>query len=272
VLRRSPVTRSPVTRSPAHPLPDTRAHRGPHPEDAKLFGADQLPALRAAVAELSWLLSREYAQPSALKLVGDRHRLDARQRVAVMRCACSDDARAARDFRRVPVEALRGAAVDLDGYNVVTTVEAALGGGVILGARDGTFRDVAAMHGTFRRVEETVPAAERVGATLAAVGAGRCTWFLDSPVSNSGRLRQVLLDVAGAHGWDWAVEVVPDADAAVGRQGAVVASADSVVLDRCGAWVSLARAVVEERVPDAWVIEYIDEGGRSSCYGSGTPT
>ena len=235
-------------------MPDSRHHRGPHPEDARLFAADQLPALRFAVAELSWLLSRDYGEPSALKLVGDRHRLDARQRMAVMRSACSDQALAGRTSRRVELDALRGLPLNLDGYNVVTTVEAALGGGVILAARDGTFRDLAAMHGTFRRVEETIPAAELVGKLLAPSGTGRCKWFLDSPVSNSGRLKQVLLDVATRHSWDWRVEVVPDADAAVGTGGAIVASADSVVLDRCGGWFNLAREIVERHVRTAWVV------------------
>jgi hypothetical protein len=65
----------------------------------------------------------------------------------------------------------------------------------------------------------------------------------------------VLLDVAEANGWAWRVEVVADADAAVGKAGAVVASADSVVLDRSGPWVNLARAVVERHVPEAWVVD-----------------
>ena len=59
---------------------DTRSHRGPGPEDRDLFSADQLPALRHAVADLSWLLSRGYAMPSALSLVGNRFDLAARQR------------------------------------------------------------------------------------------------------------------------------------------------------------------------------------------------
>ena len=64
-------------------MPDTRTHRGPHPEDAKLFAPAAWPALREATAELCWLLSRHYAAPSALKLVGDRHQLSARQRAAL---------------------------------------------------------------------------------------------------------------------------------------------------------------------------------------------
>ena len=71
-------------------MPDTRSHRGPHPEDDRLFGSAVRPRLVEAVADLCWLLSRGYATPSALKLVGDRHVLAARQRVAVARLRCSD--------------------------------------------------------------------------------------------------------------------------------------------------------------------------------------
>ena len=59
-------------------MPDTRQHRGAHPEDGRLFAPEMLPRLRAAVSELSWLLSRGYPARAALKLVGDRHRLKRR--------------------------------------------------------------------------------------------------------------------------------------------------------------------------------------------------
>ena len=46
----------------------------------------------------------------------------------------------------------------IDGYNALTTIESALSGSVILRARDGCYRDMASMHGTYRKVQETVPA------------------------------------------------------------------------------------------------------------------
>ena len=42
------------------------------------------------MADFSWLLTRGYAEKGALKLVGDRFSLTERQRLAVMRSACSD--------------------------------------------------------------------------------------------------------------------------------------------------------------------------------------
>src|SRR4051812_14182648 len=110
-------------------MPDVRKHRGPNPLDANLFAPEWHEQLRAATSDLSWLLSREYATPSAIKVVGDRYALDARQRIAVQRSACSDNSKARRSAHRAIASALAGVPLLLDGYNVMTTVEAALAGG-----------------------------------------------------------------------------------------------------------------------------------------------
>jgi hypothetical protein len=39
-------------------MPDLRQHRGPHPADHELFASPELPVLRQATAELSWLFQR----------------------------------------------------------------------------------------------------------------------------------------------------------------------------------------------------------------------
>jgi hypothetical protein len=236
-------------------LPDTRTHRGAHPEDARLFDPEVWPALRLATADLSWLLSHGYASTSALKLVGDRHKLAARQRIAVARSACSDFARRDRLGRQVDLSRLRGETLWLDGYNVLTTIEAALAGGVILAARDGCYRDMASVHGTYRKVEETVPALGLVGRWTSALGVAACRWYLDRPVSNSGRLKRIMLDAADAEHWDWQVELAFNPDAVLAATDAVVATADSVVLDRCGRWVNLARQIVAAEVPSARIVE-----------------
>jgi hypothetical protein len=233
-------------------MPDQRRHRGPHPEDAELFAPAWHPCLRQAVADLSWLLTRGYAPVSALKVVGDRHNLSARQRIAVLRSACSDQALASRQSRQRPAPALAGRQVLLDGYNILTTVEAAMAGGVVIVGRDGSWRDMASMHGTWRRVEETPPAIERIGEVLERLGAGEVVWYLDSPVSNSGRLKAIIAQVAAARGWNWRVELVLDPDKVLAKAEEVVVTADSVVLDQCGPWFPLAREIEME---GAWVLD-----------------
>lgn len=239
-------------------MPDKRLHRGPHPEDLVNFGPAALPPLRTAVADLSWLLSRGYAERSSLKLVGDRFSLSERQRIAVRRCACSDQELQSRLDRQVDSGDVAGKRVMLDGFNVLTTVEAAMGKGVVLVGRDQCCRDMASMHGSFRRVEETPTAIYFVGQTLARLRVGEVVWYLDQPISNSGRLKQLIAAIAAKRGWQWRVELVSDPDAVLAASDEIIASADSGILDRCGKWLNLAREVVREHVPEAWWVRLGD--------------
>ena len=149
-------------------MPDRRAHRGPHPRDDQLFASQQLPAMRQACRDLSWLFSRGYTVDASLKLVGDRYQLEARQRLAVARCAASDMSVTQRTASEL--SAIAGSSLWIDGYNLLTTIEAALAGAVIIVGRDGCYRDMASMHGTYRKVDETLPAIELIGGSLAALG------------------------------------------------------------------------------------------------------
>ena len=139
-------------------MPDS-SHRGPAPGDAALFGADATTGLVRAVAESPGSGLRGLHRPSALKLVGDRHALSARHRDAVSRSL--DDALDGRLARRVGPGDIRGRDLAVDAFNVLLTIEAALGGAVVLLGRDGSRRDLGGVHGGYRRVAETGPAWRR---------------------------------------------------------------------------------------------------------------
>ena len=236
-------------------MPHTHCHRGAAPEDERLFAPDAWPALRAATRDLSWLLSRGYAIPSAAELVGNRYALRDRQRLAVGRCACADDSLARRQARHLPPEALRGEELWLDGYNVLMVLEAALGGGVVLVGRDGCCRDVLGIHGSYHRVRETEPALRLLGEFARESGVSACHWWLDQPVSNSGRLRALIREVAAAHGWNWHVDLVLNPDAVLAASSRVVVTADSAILDQCQRWVNLTRPVLARSVPSAKLVD-----------------
>lgn len=236
-------------------MPDTRSHRGPHPDDPDRFAPSQIPALAQAVADLSWLLTRGYAAPSSLKLVGDRHRLDARQRMAVQRSACTDDSLHLRASHRVDDVTRRPLLID--GYNLLTTLETALGHGFIFIGRDATARDIAGVHGTYRTVEETLPALHLATDALADLHPSSCTWLLDTPVSNSGRLRAVMQQVFAERNVPWRVELHPNPDVPLSAAAPdqLIVTADSVILDAGPQWLNLARTLIERRIPDARVLD-----------------
>lgn len=239
-------------------MPETRRHRGPHPEDDELFAPGTHARLREAGHHLAWLLSRGYASPSSLKLVGDRFSLRARQRTAVVRSVCADAARNDRLWREVAPDQVAGQRLTIDGFNILMTIEAALAGGVLLLGRDGCLRDMASMHGSFRRVEGTRPALKHIGTFCERHGVVGCRWWLDQPVSNSGRLKTLMLELAADHGWDWEVELLPDPDGPLTGTSDIIVSADAGVLDRCGRWFNLAARVFATLSSKAMLVTFAD--------------
>ena len=236
-------------------MPDKRTHRGPHPADEKLFDARAVGALRLAVADYSLLLTKGYAQKSALKLVGDRFSLTQRQRLAVMRSACSDQQLASRNERRIAAENLEGQSLAVDGYNVLITIEAAMSGGMIFKGRDGCCRDLASIHGTYRKVDETMPALQLIGDFLQKIGVGKVLWLLDSPVSNSGRLKNLMGEMAQKNDWNWQIELLLSPDAELKKIDSIIASSDSVILDDCNRWINLASNIIAMRLHTATMID-----------------
>ncbi|NCF89230.1 MAG: DUF434 domain-containing protein [Verrucomicrobiaceae bacterium] len=229
-------------------MPTERRHRGPHPDDPKLFAVEQEALLREALVDLAWLWSREYAHPSSTRLVGDRYQLTSRQREAVGRSCCSDDALILRGKHRLPVKAIKGAELVIDGFNVLVTLEVIFSRGVLLRGRDGCLRDMASMHGGYRLIGETLPA---IGVMLHALMFWRpksVQFLFDQPVSNSGRLASAIREAIVGFGLPeatWQVGVVPDPDVVLKEKtSSLVASADSAILDSRNQWINLAEEIL----------------------------
>ncbi len=247
-------------------MPKKLRHRGPDPEDERLFGRPALASLRAAIGDLCWLLDHGYALASATELVGNRYALARRQRIAIARCACPREARARRQAHHVAPHQLRNQELWLDGFNVLMVLEAALAGGVVLLGCDGCCRDVAGIHRRYHKVEETLPALQLIGELAGQWAVQKCRWWLDSPISNSGRLKRLMLEAAVRAGWDWEVELVPNPDRVLSKTDHIIATSDRVILDRCQHWFNLTRCVIEQKVPDARVLDLSlepVEGGNS---------
>lgn len=228
--------------------------RGPHQADATLFSAAIVPTLREAVADLGWLLGRGYVDPSATKLVGDRYRLRQRQRTAVSRSAAGEANLRHRGSRERAADSLTGTRLAIDAFNVIIGMETALAGGVLLRGADGALRDLSSVHGSYRRVDATEAALDALCATVRGWSPASVAWFVDRPVSNSGRLAG-WIRARAPEGVAWTVELPHDADSAVIEAGAVACSADARILDQAPGWANLVSATVAEHVPQAWIVE-----------------
>jgi len=229
-----------------------------HPQDPLLFAEAWVPALREAVKDLSYLLGRGYAEKAAQKIVGDHYQLDVRQRRAVLGASCPATALARRSSHRLGAEALAGQTICLDGYNVLIGAESALSGGILVRGCDGAIRDLASVHGSYRKVEETSKAIALIGRVLEKLGVAQAHWYFDAPVSNSGRLKTFIEDAAAQAGWPWHVELAPNPDRVLAASDGVVATSDSWILDRSERWVNLGALVVAEVKPAPRILDLGD--------------
>lgn len=236
------------------PLADSRKHRGPHPKDHQLFSARQIPFLRQAVADLSLLQTKGYAEKASLKLVGDRFRLTARQRLAVLRCAASDEAVELRRKKEVPVASLKDQPVAIDGFNLIITLESAFSGAYLFVGRDGCYKDLSGIHGNYRKVEETTNAILLASQKLQEWNAGKVTWYLDRPVSNSGRLKAIITEMASGHLCDWEVVLLQNPDRDLTASNQVVITSDSNILNQSKRWFNFAKAALPS-LGDANVVD-----------------
>lgn len=239
----------------------TSRKRGQHPNDHKLFSEKWWPVLRSAVEDLSLLLSRGYGSNAALELVGNRYRLNKRQRLAVMRMSASDEEVQRRQARACHTVDLINQPIAIDGFNLLVLLESALSGAFVFRCRDGLYRDISSVHGSYKRVIKTEEAIRSVGETLLELQTGPVLWLLDSPISNSGRLKGLLYEMSTAHGFPWEVELVFNPDKVLAESEAVVISSDGWILDQTGRWYNLGATLMEDHVLEGNVLHLLPVEG-----------
>ena len=225
--------------------------RGYESKDILEFGSKAAGKLNAAAQELVFLMNRGYDTKSASTFVGNHHLLSERQRLALARIVSTNDAlfeRRRKELVQAPEELV------LDGFNTIITLEVALSGSLLLAGMDGTIRDLAGLRGSYRVVDKTLLAVELLLNRLDSLNVKHALFYLDQQVSNSGRLRALLLDKAEARSVQVQVELHPSVDGRLARMEHVV-TADAIILDKCKSWYNLNRDLIAQAIPDAWIFQ-----------------
>ncbi|MBI1184800.1 DUF434 domain-containing protein [bacterium] len=235
-------------------MASTERNRGKQANDDKLFGNEKSVALiKEAVRDMAFLLSRGYAEKSAMQLVGNRYRLNVRQQKAVM--GMSAGVKQLKNRKATQLTDVNGKTVAIDGFNLIIILESALSGAYLFKGLDGCFRDLSGVHGTYKRVQHTDTALKLVAETLDKLGVEAAIWYLDAPVSNSGRLATSIRQLAESKNCNWRVELVNDPDKVLATTAHVAISADAWILDQASSWFNLSRLIIETENLAAAVVD-----------------
>ncbi|PHI18272.1 hypothetical protein CEQ90_18665 [Lewinellaceae bacterium SD302] len=221
--------------------------RGPNPQDISSFGPSAVPDLRLAADDYGYLQSRGYGHKSTTKIVGDRYGLNTRQRTALQRIGAGKQEIDLRAGKAVRPNGLTGRSIAIDGFNLLISLESALSGGFIFKCRDGAYRDMASISGSYKRVKQTTSSIEMVADYLLSASPATISWYLDAPISNSGRLATLIREIGEQKGVSWSVELVADPDRTIISLPQIIAiSSDSWVMDGSAAWFNLMEAILAD--------------------------
>lgn len=233
-----------------------QAKRGFLPSDARDFSAESLPKLKKAAEEVCYLLDRGYPVTPVTRFVGDRYQFSERQRLALARTLSQEAAVHARKSREVTD--IAGETLWIDGFNVIIGLEIAFSQSMLFHCMDGTVRDLAGLHGTYRLIPQTDSAITALLSTLETSRIAKAVICLDQPVSNSGRLKQRIFELAEHISFELDVLIENPVDALL-KTKPLVASGDAIILDECSRWFNLARTVIAQQIGDYPYIDFTPE-------------
>lgn len=218
--------------------------RGYSPNDQKEFGSKSIDKLLKAGRDLQYLLNQGYNIKGASTFVGNHYLLSERQRLALVRAVSSEESVKMRKNKEIQ-SILPGSVVNIDGFNTIITLEVALSDSVLLRCMDGTIRDLAALRRTYRLIDKTETAIMLIGRILEKNKVSKAIFYLDAPVSNSGRLKQKIIELLSPFTFEVQAEVINNVDAVLETLDNVITS-DAIILDKCVSWINLNAKILGE--------------------------
>lgn len=217
--------------------------RGYVPEDKKFFSPDSMVKLEKAAKDIKYLTDSGYNIKNASVFVGNHYELSERQRIALVRSISSDKQLSARDNSGIK-KLEENSILNIDGFNTIITLEVAFSGSPLFECMDGTIRDLAGLRGTYRIIDKTELALTALGEVLSRHKVKKAVFYLDAPVSNSGRLGQKIKEHLGAYPFETEIIVMNEVDYALKQLDHVVSS-DAIILDNCKSWYNLVREILD---------------------------
>ncbi len=221
------------------------------PEDKIFLDPQRQRILKEAVCDLSCLLRRGYKVSPAMTFVGNHYQLIERERLAIAHVASDAQSRG----EPLAFEALKDQHLCIDGFNLLITLETALGGGIILVGMDGCYRDIASIHGSYSFREETRTAITLVLQTLKKAKIAKARWLFDRPVSNSGRLAALVNELSLEMALPSEAYTAERVDTRIKACDGVAVTTDSDILIHAARWFDLAGHIIKNSIKEAHVID-----------------
>ena len=216
-------------------------------DEKEFFTHSSYMKLKQAQKDLLFLIERKYPMKSASTFVGNHYMLSERQRLALVRATTTNELVKLRKEKELTT--LQDKTVSIDGFNLIITLEVALSSSTLILCMDGTFRDLAGLRGTYRIIEKTDLAIILIGEQLKELGIKKAIFYLDSPVSNSGRLKTRIIELLENYPFQIEVNLVVNADVILEKEAMVITS-DAIILNKCASWYNILPIIINKKMKE----------------------
>ncbi len=224
--------------------------RGFCEDDIKNFNGEKFEIFKKACNDTKYLINAGYKVKQATMFVGNHYALTERMRLVLARGVASD----ADILKRKEKEVTKDIdTVYIDGFNAIIPMESLLSGSVLLECQDGAIRDIANLRGSYKIIDKTENAIRLILSKLDEINVKKAIIHLDKPISNSGRLKEYILDIAKDYNVDVEVVLLEAVDKSLyGKENVI--SGDCVVMDMAKSIVPLYKMIVDD-FKDAWIVK-----------------
>lgn len=129
-------------------------------------------------------------------------------------------------------------------------------GTLILG-NDNYIRDLAGLRGTYKLIDKTELALDYLYKFLQEKNIKQINFYIDSPVSNSGRLKMKIIEYAEKYSIATEINLVNNADVVLEKLDHVV-SGDAAILDKCISHVNIVRDILTKYIKNCNIVNFIE--------------
>jgi hypothetical protein len=106
-----------------------------------------------------------------------------------------------------------------------------LSGAYVFKGADGFYRDLSSVHGSYKKVNQTARAIELIATFYVEEKIANIRWYFDKPVSNSGKLKQLITGIAADNNYNWEVFLTNNPDKDLVVENKIAITSDAWILD-----------------------------------------
>lgn len=194
-----------------------------------------------------YLVDRGYPKESSIRFVADHYRLPEAQRFVLIRVVVASAKALSRRTKLMPLEAVKGQDLFIDGYNVLIAVESILGDRPVYLCDDGLLRDAQGIFRSYKTSELTDPALLQILDILAMAGPARIEIIFDQQISMSGSLAARVRGMMAERRLPGTAMTAKDVDHQLKIAKGVVATSDGNVIDAASSVIDLPLKIARRK-------------------------